>query len=647
MGDATTRSHVGQALRIEIPLQLSAGESPDPSCFQVVPGNHEDDGIPWITNGRAAIEGSGATARLVLRAPATDAPAVRLAVRAACGANLRREYALLLEPPLNVESVPTVASGDAVAPQRGRSPQAASSTPDTPSTGAPSAPRRAASGNPRRPAVAQSGATRARPTPALVHESPPASPAVPVRTQTAAPAPKAAPHDQLVVGPSSTEQLAASLPPGDASAPVRSSHGRTEAELISELDDRIAQQIALTERLHRLEQLQTELAADNARLEAQVRQLRQSGGAVSAAQPVFSNDDSLLSQRWPYAIVAVLCLLAAWLVKRHKDRAIAVHSEGPHTVRLNRRYKGPASEDEDDVFAPLTERDLWPERSSLVPLPIADSVTESLEPILSIPSTPDVVVTEDIEEHDSAVELAEIMMSFGRVQGAAQTLADFIRTNPKQAVKPWIKLLEVYHSAGMRTEFDGLSAQINKTFNIQPVTWEDFEVALRDPASLESMTHIRKRLCETWNTRDCQAYLHALLRDNRDGTRLGFPLVIVDEILMLLGVLEQTLGHFRYEPPAPAESQPAPELPEAGQTPLSTSDTHTQLETWVDEVPELPIEIPPAGTAPRTPAQPNPFAGSLVDLDIDGQDFGKTLHFNLDELDGHTRPMPELDKKQA
>ncbi|MGC3963785.1 MAG: hypothetical protein QM803_10810 [Rhodocyclaceae bacterium] len=646
MGEATTRSHVGQALRIEIPLQLAAGESPDPSCFQVVPGVHEDDGIPWILNGRTSIEGSGASTRLVLRTPATDAPAVRLAVRAACGVNLRREYALLLEPPLNVDSVPAVASEETAAPQRSRASQVAQRT-DAPSAETAVTPRRAASSTrssaPRHPVVAQNGAARVRPAPAPARETSPA----PATAQAPASAPKAAPRDQLVVGPTSADQLAASLPPNGASSPVRSTHGRTEAELISELDDRIAQQIALTERLRRLEQLQTELAADNARLETQVRQLRQNSGAVNAVGPVVSNSDSPLSQRWPYAVVAALCLLAAWLIKRRKDRPTAAAlSEGPHTVRLNRRYKGPATEEEDDVFAPLTERDLWPERSSLVPLPIADSVTESLEPILSIPSKPDVVVTEDIEEHDSAVELAEIMMSFGRIQGAAQTLADFIRANPKQAVKPWIKLLEVYHSAGMRTEFDGLSAQINKTFNIQPVTWEDFEVALRDPASIESMTHIRKRLCESWNTRECQAYLHALLRDNRDGTRQGFPLVIVDEILMLLGVLEQTLGHFRYEPPAPTDAQPTPQLPEAGQTTLPMSDTQTQLETWVDEVPELPIEIPPAGAA-HPLAQPNPFAGNLVDLDIDGQDFGKTLHFNLDELDGHTRPVPEPNKKQA
>jgi thioredoxin-like negative regulator of GroEL len=43
---------------------------------------------------------------------------------------------------------------------------------------------------------------------------------------------------------------------------------------------------------------------------------------------------------------------------------------------------------------------------------------------------------ETVDEHDSALELAEIMMSFGRTQGAAETLADYIRNNPARPSSP-------------------------------------------------------------------------------------------------------------------------------------------------------------------------------------------------------------------
>jgi hypothetical protein len=167
---------------------------------------------------------------------------------------------------------------------------------------------------------------------------------------------------------------------------------------------------------------------------------------------------------------------------------------------------------------------------------------------------------ESAEEHESAIELAEIMMGFGRVHGAAETLAEFIHSNPKQAVTPWLKLLEVYRAAGLRPEFDGLARQLNKTFNVKAVTWETFDEARQTHYTLEQMPHVTETVQKLWGTRDCQAYLQTLLRDNRDGTRQGFPLAVIDEILLLSSVLEQEVGAYRPADATPDTStRPAPE----------------------------------------------------------------------------------------
>ena len=153
-----------------------------------------------------------------------------------------------------------------------------------------------------------------------------------------------------------------------------------------------------------------------------------------------------------------------------------------------------------------------------------------------------------VDEQDSALELAEIMMSFGRTQGAAETLADYIRNNPRQAVKPWLKLLEVYYVAGMRAEFEVLTRQLNKTFNVKMVSWNDFKAVRSAPAdTVEKMPHITQRLQDLWGTQEAQAYIHQILRDNRNGTRQGFPLMVVEELLLLLAILDDTLGS--YKPP--------------------------------------------------------------------------------------------------
>ncbi len=147
-----------------------------------------------------------------------------------------------------------------------------------------------------------------------------------------------------------------------------------------------------------------------------------------------------------------------------------------------------------------------------------------------------------VEEHKSAVELADIMISFGRVQGAAETLAEFIRGNPREAVTPWLKLLEVYRAAGLRGEFETIAGELNKTFNVTAVNWDNYQTLRAASTSLEDLPHIAETLQRSWRTTACQRYLQQLLRDNRDGTRVGFPFTVIDEILTLSAILEEELG---------------------------------------------------------------------------------------------------------
>ncbi|MDR1229281.1 MAG: hypothetical protein LBK55_09775 [Azoarcus sp.] len=148
------------------------------------------------------------------------------------------------------------------------------------------------------------------------------------------------------------------------------------------------------------------------------------------------------------------------------------------------------------------------------------------------------------QAHDSTIELAEIMLSFGRINSAAEALANFIENNPKTAIAPWLKLLEVYRESGQRAEFDKIAQKLNKTFNVRTVDWDNFTES-RDPAhGLEEMPHIALRLQQLWGTRECQAYLQYLLRDNRDETRRGFSLTAIDDILCLNALLEHDLGPY-------------------------------------------------------------------------------------------------------
>jgi hypothetical protein len=160
---------------------------------------------------------------------------------------------------------------------------------------------------------------------------------------------------------------------------------------------------------------------------------------------------------------------------------------------------------------------------------------------------------EEKTDINPVMELADIMLSFGRVEGAAQTLKEYIEANPQEALQPWVKLLDIYRSGDMHEQFDDLAQKLNRNFNVELQQWDPepppAELAGSDnPAkanSLEEMPHICEQIVSRWGRDGCLDYLHQLLRDNRGGQRSGFTLPIVQEILLLIEILVAREGAGR------------------------------------------------------------------------------------------------------
>ncbi|MFH1815267.1 MAG: hypothetical protein ABIF28_14060 [Pseudomonadota bacterium] len=143
---------------------------------------------------------------------------------------------------------------------------------------------------------------------------------------------------------------------------------------------------------------------------------------------------------------------------------------------------------------------------------------------------------------EHVLELAEIMMSFGRAEGAAQTLSEFLRDYPKESIIPWLKLLDLYYSSGRRGEYDDLAPKLNRAFNAKVPDWEHFSGPTTSE-SVEQFGHIMARINASWPNQDCLDYLTELLRDNRAGARIGFPLGVIDDILLLKAMLEWLIAN--------------------------------------------------------------------------------------------------------
>ena len=143
------------------------------------------------------------------------------------------------------------------------------------------------------------------------------------------------------------------------------------------------------------------------------------------------------------------------------------------------------------------------------------------------------------------------MISFGRIAGAAKTLEEYLAANPKESLQPWIRLLHIYQRNGMRGEFEALSLKLNRNFNVEIMRWDDggsvpsgeLELVPLEPVepakvmTLEAIPRLCDQIVALWGTAACVDFLEKLLRDNRGGERIGFPLPVVEEILLLTEVM--------------------------------------------------------------------------------------------------------------
>ena len=136
----------------------------------------------------------------------------------------------------------------------------------------------------------------------------------------------------------------------------------------------------------------------------------------------------------------------------------------------------------------------------------------------------------------AAIELANIMTSMGLAESAAQTLVEHIRGNPRQSLQHWLKLLELHRLNGNRAEFERSANEMREYFNVQADEWAQ-SISLAGRGSLDTYPHIRSEVVRLWRKPDCLPFLQTLLVDNREGTRVGFPLPVAEEILLLVAIL--------------------------------------------------------------------------------------------------------------
>lgn len=562
-GEIALLSRIGEPLRAEVDIVSSGKETIETACFSLAPIRESD--LPVVTSARLQLIKDGQNYRLTITGKPIAEPVFMLALRAGCGVELQRDFVLMpqapIAPPISpaLQPASTIADNSAT-PVPGRrwragegdtleslaeslvpndlikqrrmlvalrraNPGLESSEPLAQGTEvripelrkqAISEPRhRSESGATLRPN--RSNADRAEATP----PEPQATPAKPK-------APARAP-DRLVLSAAPDD-----LKPGEKASPPRGPLPEMEERmakmeatlhLLNEEITKLNQALTLTtEALEVQQKLQAAQAAVQQQQQTKVVEKEPAPLAVPApAGAPHPTDDNWIELLLSAVAGGIISAVGAHLlVLRRKNR---LEDELPLAVQAVRPHS--AAESVHPVAVPMLAPEVQIKEPAALP-------TDPRQELANF----------EVTETDSysLLKLAEIMLSFGRIHDAAETLAQYIKEASPNQVQPWTMLLDLYRRGNMPKEFGILAVRIRERFNIHVPTWDEAKAPDNELHTLESYPHIVSYLGQAWGCQECMDFLQDLVTDNRSGHRAGFPLEVVEEIVLLMRVLEDGYG---------------------------------------------------------------------------------------------------------
>jgi len=549
LGELRGQPNLGERLRLEIDLIGAEKQVLDATCFRLEHPATSDD-LPWLKQAVLTVR-KGAPQVLEIRSnsPLRE-PVLQVAVRLGCGHEVSRQYVLLASPGKAEQSLPSqsasqvfpVSPPSAAIVSQGEQPRR--QTADAREVPQRLMPRRVV----RRDRVPGAGDRLL-----LSGGGEPGEPALRLATELLSWRGREAKEAQREIL-------------------------RLEFRMLMALNEQAHTQMATAEKLRNMEETLGELqqrAEDFAtRVESQATPTvpaAQPAPVVTpptavASTPKPATDDFPVSEWSLYGLLLGLVLgLAGWLGWRNYRERQYERAEKVLPPIVPEIAVDPMRESESDARS--IDFHVEP-TANLAPMAVdvvLDGGDLDFAPVVAAreavpPPRPNSVLSSDtttVDEHFEAnpvMELADIMLSFGRVKGAAQALQEYIDNNPQEALQPWIRLMDVYRMAGMRDEFETVARNLNQHFNVEVQSWEastaDGEPGspgggadTHAPATLEDMPRIMEIVCKLWQTGDVVGYLYQLLRDNRGGKRAGFALPVVEEILFLIE-LKETSNRF-------------------------------------------------------------------------------------------------------
>jgi hypothetical protein len=544
LGNVEVNSHLGQPLRASIKVQ-GASDIKNVDCFSVInDGSAENQLIS--ANFKLSKVVDDVAILTVTTSQVLNEPIMNLSIAAECNANMRRDYVLLLDPPLTADvENSTEASIEAIVEN------SESNVKDTSASRASYATQ----------AVKVAKATKkSKKTTAVVKKEivltagyTDVKPVEAVRTELKTETTKASVKELV-----KENKPRLSISGGEMSVmPSNNPQLRMDMQLrFTPENAPITLQSALADDI----EMQDEVAVMNKRmahLKSQIDQLAQTNKMLEAnnqaqLQQLEVNQSAKQKLDWLGYILGGALLFSSvnitnkWRLRRQErlleDTQFANTQFAQKTKPLSALDDLSTGDsffdfDKDQAFNQAIEDTTQhiDTQNFDVEVAVTDNLFES-----STLELPPAFSVEEFNDEQNILDHADVFLSHGRTSLAIQLLQNHLIEHPKKSVTEWLFLLDLLAKDNMQAMYEQTTLECKEHFNIRITDFSNDEGS--DKKCLEDFPRLIAGLEQVWGTPAAQIFLDDLIYNSRLETRVGFEKTVLEELLLLKSIAHESVS---------------------------------------------------------------------------------------------------------
>ncbi len=147
---------------------------------------------------------------------------------------------------------------------------------------------------------------------------------------------------------------------------------------------------------------------------------------------------------------------------------------------------------------------------------------------------------EEFNDDNNILDHADVFLSHGRTSLAIQLLQNHLIEHPKKSVTEWLFLLDLLAKDNMQAMYEQTALECKEHFNIRIAAFTNDEASSKQ--HLEDFPRLTAGLEQVWGTPAAVVYLDDLIYNSRLETRIGFEKSVLEELLLLKNIAHESVN---------------------------------------------------------------------------------------------------------